>query len=62
VDHVTLTVKADGAITGIEIVETDGAVTRFVFTSEQADAVAPAGTFKFVVPAGVPVVDGLPPV
>ena len=62
VDHVSLTVKADGAITGIEIVETDGAVTRFAFADEQANAVMPAGAFKFVVPAGVPVVDGLPPV
>jgi outer membrane lipoprotein carrier protein len=59
---VTLTVRTDGAIAGIEIEETDGAMTRFAFTNEAANAAVPAGSFKFVAPAGVPVVDGLPPV
>jgi len=62
VARVTLTVKPDGAITAIEIEETDGAMTRFAFTGEAANAPIPAGTFKFVPPVGVPVVDGLPPV
>jgi outer membrane lipoprotein carrier protein len=62
VARVTLTVKPDGTITRIEIEETDGAMTRFAFLGEVANAAIPAGTFKFVPPAGVPVVDGLPPV
>jgi outer membrane lipoprotein carrier protein len=60
--RVTLTVRTDGAIAGIEIEETDGAMTRFAFTNEAANAAVPAGAFKFVAPAGVPVVDGLPPI
>ena len=60
--RVTLTVRADGAITGIDIEETDGAMTRFTFSDEVANAQAPAGAFKFVAPPGVPVVDGMPPV
>jgi outer membrane lipoprotein carrier protein len=55
-------VTADGAITGIEIEETDGALTRFSFTGEQTNAPVPAGAFRFTPPAGVPVVNGLPPV
>jgi outer membrane lipoprotein carrier protein len=62
VARVTLTLKPDGTITRIEIEETDGAMTRFAFTGEVANAPFPAGTFKFVPPAGVPIVDGLPPV
>jgi outer membrane lipoprotein carrier protein len=60
--RVTLTVRTDGAIMGIQIEETDGAMTQFVFTNEMANAAVPAGAFRFVAPAGVPVVDGLPPV
>jgi outer membrane lipoprotein carrier protein len=62
VARLTLTVRANGAITGIEIEETDGALTRFTFTDEAANAAIPAGTFHFTPPPGVPVVDGLPPV
>jgi len=62
VARLTLTVTADGAITGIEIEETDGALTRFSFTGEQPNAPVPAGVFHFTPPAGVPVVNGLPPV
>jgi outer membrane lipoprotein carrier protein len=62
VARLSLTVRPDGTITGIEIEETDGAITRFTFTNEAANAAVPAGTFKFTAPAGVPVVDGMPPV
>jgi len=62
VARLTLTVKPDGVITGMEIEETDGARTRFTFTNEAANAAIPGNTFKFVAPPGVPVVDGLPPV
>jgi outer membrane lipoprotein carrier protein len=62
VSRLTLTVTADGAITGIEIEEADGALTRFTFSGEQPNVPIPAETFHFVPPPGVPVVDALPPV
>ena len=58
----TLTVTADGAITGMEIEEVDGALTRFSFTAEQPNAPVPPDDFHFTPPPGVPVVDALPPV
>jgi outer membrane lipoprotein carrier protein len=62
VARLTLTVTADGTITGIEIEEADGALTRFTFTGEQPNVAIPAAAFHFTPPAGVPVVDALPPV
>ncbi|HWE85971.1 MAG TPA: outer membrane lipoprotein carrier protein LolA [Terracidiphilus sp.] len=62
VSRLALTVTRDGAITGIEIEETDGAITRFTFTDELANAPIAANVFRFTPPAGVPVVDALPPV
>lgn len=62
VRRLTLTVTAEGAITGIEMQETDGALTRFTFTGQQPNAPLAAGTFHFTPPAGIPVVAGLPPV
>lgn len=62
VQKLMLTVTGDGVITGIEIVETDGATTRFLFTGEESNAAVPQSAFHFTPPAGVPVVDGLPPV
>jgi outer membrane lipoprotein carrier protein len=62
VTRLTLTVTAAGAITGIEVEETDGAVTRFTFTNEQPNAPVPADAFQFTAPIGVPVVDSMPPV
>ncbi len=60
--RVTLTVTEDGSITGIEVEEIDGALTRFMFTDEQTNAPVASGLFQFKPPAGVPVVDALPPV
>jgi len=62
VARLTLTVTADGTITGIEMEETDGALTRFTFTAEQPNVPIPANAFRFTPPAGVPIVDALPPV
>jgi outer membrane lipoprotein carrier protein len=62
VARLTLTVTDEGSITGIEIEETDGALTRFTFTAEQPNANIPATTFRFTPPAGIPVVDAMPPV
>jgi outer membrane lipoprotein carrier protein len=62
VDRLTLTVTEDGTITGIEIEETDGAITRFTFTGEVLNPPIPAEQFRFTPPPGVPVVDAAPPV
>ncbi len=62
VRRLTLTVAADGAITAIEIEETDGALTRFTFTAQEPNAAVSPSLFHFTPPAGVPVVDALPPV
>jgi outer membrane lipoprotein carrier protein len=62
VHRVTFHLTAMGAITGIEIEETDGAITRFTFTGEQPNATVPESAFHFSPPPGVPVVDALPPV
>ena len=59
---VTFSVTAAGAITGISIEETDGAVTRFSFTGEEPNAQIPEGTFRFTPPPGIPVVDTMGPV
>ncbi len=60
--RLTLTVTAEGVITGIEIEETDGAITRFTLTGEADNAPIPADAFHFTPPPGVPVVSALPPV
>jgi len=62
VARLTLTVTAEGTITGIEMEETDGALTRFMFSGEVPNAPVPAKSFHFTPPPGVPVVDALPPV
>ena len=55
-------VSATGVIAGIEIDEVDGARTRFTFSNEAPNAQIPESAFHFAPPAGVPIVDGLPPV
>jgi outer membrane lipoprotein carrier protein len=62
VTRLTLTVTAEGTITGIEVEETDGALTHFMFTGEVPNAPIAPETFHFTPPQGVPVVDSLPPV
>jgi len=62
VTRVALTVTRDGTINGIEVDEADGAITRFTFTDEQQNVEIPVSTFRFTPPAGVPVVDAMPPV
>jgi outer membrane lipoprotein carrier protein len=57
-----LTVTPEGAITAIEIEETDGAMTNFTFAGEVPNAPISPGTFRFTPPTGVPIVDALPPV
>ena len=62
VSRLSLTVTADGTITAMEIEETDGALTRFTFTGETPNIPLAPTLFHFTPPAGVPVVDALPPV
>jgi outer membrane lipoprotein carrier protein len=62
VRQLKLIVTSDGAILSLEVEETDGALTRFTFSGEQPNAPVSAGAFHFTPPAGVPVVDALPPV
>jgi outer membrane lipoprotein carrier protein len=59
--RLSLTVTAEGAITGIEVEEMDGALTQFTFSGEQPNVAVPAGAFHFAPPPGVPVVNTLPP-
>ncbi|MBS1803328.1 MAG: outer membrane lipoprotein chaperone LolA [Acidobacteria bacterium] len=62
IQRLALTVTADGVILGIEIQETDGAITRFAFSGEQPNAAIPPNTFRFTPPAGVPIVNAMGPV
>jgi outer membrane lipoprotein carrier protein len=62
VNRLTLTVTAEGTITGIEIEEADGAITRFIFSGEVPNSPVPAEEFHFTPPAGVPVVNADSPV
>lgn len=59
--RVTFNVTPEGAITAIEIEDTDGGLTRFTFTGEQPDVRVPDNAFRFTAPDGTPVVDALPP-
>jgi outer membrane lipoprotein carrier protein len=62
VSRLSLTVTPDGSIAGIEIEETDGAITRFTFSGEVPNAAIPADEFHFTPPPDVQVVDAGPPV
>jgi outer membrane lipoprotein carrier protein len=62
VKRIVLGVSPDGVIHSMRITETDGAETAFTFKDSVANAPAPDSDFVFQPPAGVPVVDGLPPV
>ena len=54
-------VPATGAIAALRIEEIDGTVTEFTFTDMQENTGSRDSDFLFVPPAGVSVVDGLPP-
>ena len=62
VKSLSLTVTAEGAILGMRLEEMDGAVTEFSFSGMKENVPAKDTDFLFTPPAGVPVVDGLPPV
>ena len=58
----SLTATADGTIRAMKVEETDGITNAFVFSDEKENAPAPDSEFVFNAPAGVKVVEGLPPV
>jgi outer membrane lipoprotein carrier protein len=58
----SLGVTAGGAIERMRLEEVDGAVTEFVFSGMQENVPVKDADFAFVPPAGVTVVEGLPPI
>jgi outer membrane lipoprotein carrier protein len=54
-------VPASGIITGLRIEEIDGTVTQFSFRDMKENVTASDTDFRFTAPAGVSIVDGLPP-
>jgi outer membrane lipoprotein carrier protein len=58
----SLWVTAAGAIERMRLEEVDGAVTEFVFSDIQENVPVKDADFSFVPPAGVTVVEGLPPI
>lgn len=62
VASLSLTVTPDGVIRSMEVDETDGVRNTFVFSDAKPNAPAPDSAFVFTPPAGVQVVEGMPPV
>jgi len=62
VASLSLTVSADGVIHSMEVDETDGVRNTFHFSDAKPNAPAPDSAFVFTPPAGVSIVDGMPPV
>jgi outer membrane lipoprotein carrier protein len=62
VKDLSLWVTASGAIERMRLEEVDGAVTEFTFTALQENVPVKDSDFAFVPPAGVTVVQGLPPI
>jgi outer membrane lipoprotein carrier protein len=58
----TLVVTATGAIERMRLEEVDGAVTEFRFSQMLEDVPVSDADFRFTPPAGVTVVQGLPPI
>ena len=58
----TLGVTAAGAIQSMKLEELDGTVTEFTFTNVEENVAVKASDFQFTPPAGVAVIDGLPPI
>jgi outer membrane lipoprotein carrier protein len=58
----SLWVTTAGAIERIRLEELDGAVTEFVFSAMEENVPVKDSDFGFVPPAGVTVVEGLPPI
>lgn len=62
VQRIAVTINpATGTILGLRIEEIDGTVTEFTFAAMQENSGARNEDFHFTPPAGVTIVDGLPP-
>ncbi|HEX4578215.1 MAG TPA: outer membrane lipoprotein chaperone LolA [Edaphobacter sp.] len=62
VKSLSLLVTAAGAIERMRLEEVDGAVTEFAFSGIQENVPVKDADFAFIPPAGVTVVEGLPPI
>jgi outer membrane lipoprotein carrier protein len=62
VKSLTLWVTSTGAIERIRLEEVDGATTEFTFSAIEENVPVKDADFVFTPPAGVAVVDGLPPI
>ncbi len=60
--ELTLIVTPAGLIRSIRLEELDGSATEFTFADMQENQPIPASDFLFTPPAGVTIVNGLPPV
>ncbi len=58
----TLDVTPTGAIRQLKLEEIDGSITDFRFAAMQENPPATPADFTFTPPAGIPIVDGLPPI
>lgn len=59
--QLTITVEASGVIEELRLEEIDGSVTDFTFSDIHENVPMPGDTFHFTPPAGVDVINGLPP-
>lgn len=62
IHRLTLDVTASGQIQHMKLDELDGAITEFDFTQVQENVPTREADFVFIPPAGVSIVDALPPV
>ncbi len=62
IKQLSLLVNATGLIQSLRLEEIDGSATEFSFTDMQENLPIPASEFSFTPPAGVTIVNGLPPV
>ena len=62
VQSVGITTDATGQITGMRIVEKDGAETSFAFSDIHENVPTPDSDFEFTPPPGVTIFDGAPPI
>jgi len=58
----TLGITATGAIESMRLEELDGVVTEFTFSDMQENVPVKDADFVFIPPAGVTIVNGLPPI
>jgi len=58
----TLGVTAAGAIETMRLEEVGGAITEFAFSDMEENVPVKASDFVFTAPAGVSIVNGLPPI